>query len=130
MEIDRNEIQSIIDVKIKDGVKKFGKDFKFFVLEIISLEKMLAPEPTETQYPKLIPLTKWNEHFPDPSVKALRMLVFRKDTDINTLVIPESVDSFGSDTIENPDEILWMDDIKAILSGEKEHNKSLRDLLV
>ena len=80
MEIDRNEIQSIIDVKIKDGVKKFGKDFKFFVLEIISLEKMLAPEPTETQYPKLIPLVKWNEHFPDPSVKALRMLVFRKDT--------------------------------------------------
>ena len=45
---------------------------------------------------------------------------YELDTDINTLVIPESVDSFGSDTIENPDEILWMDDIKAILSGEKE----------
>lgn len=80
MEIDKNEIQSIIDIKIKDGVKKFGKDFKFIVLEIISLEKMLTPEPTETKHPKLIPLVKWNEHFPDPSVKALRMLVFRKET--------------------------------------------------
>lgn len=42
------------------------------------------------------------------------------DTDESTLVIPTAVDSFGSDAIANPDEILWMDDIKAILSGEKE----------
>lgn len=42
------------------------------------------------------------------------------DSDESTLVIPTSVDSFGSDAIANPDEILWMDDIKAILSGEKE----------
>ena len=42
------------------------------------------------------------------------------DTDESTLVIPTSVDSFGSDAIANPDEILWMDDIKAILNGEKE----------
>ena len=42
------------------------------------------------------------------------------DTDESTLVIPTSVDSFGSDAIANPDEILWMDDVKAILSGEKE----------
>lgn len=42
------------------------------------------------------------------------------DTDESTLVIPTSVDRFGSDAIANPDEILWMDDIKAILSGEKE----------
>lgn len=45
---------------------------------------------------------------------------YELDTDASTLVVPEAVDSFGSDTIANPDEILWMDDIKAILSGEKE----------
>lgn len=45
---------------------------------------------------------------------------YELDTDESTLVVPESVESFGSDTIANPDEILWMDDIKAILSGEKE----------
>ena len=42
------------------------------------------------------------------------------DTDESTLVIPTSVESFGSDTVANPDEILWMDDIKSILSGEKD----------
>nr|WP_288664889.1 rhodanese-like domain-containing protein [uncultured Dorea sp.] len=36
----------------------------------------------------------------------------------STLVIPEAADSFGTDTIANPDEILWMDDVKKILSGE------------
>lgn len=45
---------------------------------------------------------------------------YELDTDADTLVVPESVKSFGSDTIANPDEILWMDDIKAILKGEKE----------
>lgn len=45
---------------------------------------------------------------------------YELDTDPSTLVVPDSVESFGSDTIANPDEILWMDDIKAILNGEKE----------
>lgn len=40
------------------------------------------------------------------------------DTDFRTLVTPVSVSSFGSDTIANPDEILWTDDIKAILNGD------------
>lgn len=45
---------------------------------------------------------------------------FDLDTDESTLVIPTSVESFGSDTVANPDEILWMDDIKSILNGEKD----------
>ncbi|MGC4018487.1 MAG: rhodanese-like domain-containing protein [Muricomes sp.] len=45
---------------------------------------------------------------------------YELDTDASTLVVPESVSSFGSDTIANPDEILWMDDIKAILKGDVE----------
>lgn len=45
---------------------------------------------------------------------------YELDTDSSTLVIPKSVENFGSDTIANPDEILWMDDIKAILSGKIE----------
>ena len=45
---------------------------------------------------------------------------YELDTDVSTLVVPESVKSFGSDAIANPGEILWMDDIKAILRGEKE----------
>lgn len=79
MEINKDEIQEAIENKIKEGTKRYGKDFKFFVLEILSLEKLLAPEPVETKQPNLIPLVKWNDYYPDPSVKALRMLAFRKD---------------------------------------------------
>lgn len=80
MQIDKEEIQQIIDRKIKDGIKKYGKDFKSIILEIIGLEKMLEDKSNTFQHqPKLIPLAKWNEYHPDPSVKALRMLVFRKD---------------------------------------------------
>ena len=42
------------------------------------------------------------------------------DTDESTLVIPTPKESFGSDEIPNPGEILWMDDVKAILAGERE----------
>ena len=45
---------------------------------------------------------------------------YELDTDVTTLVVPETVESFGSNEIANPDEILWMDDIKAILSGGME----------
>lgn len=45
---------------------------------------------------------------------------YELDTDESTLVIPTSVESFGTDTIANPDEIVWTDSIKKILSGEME----------
>lgn len=45
---------------------------------------------------------------------------YELDTKADTLVTPEPVSSFGSDTIANPDEILWTDDIKAMLKGEVE----------
>lgn len=45
---------------------------------------------------------------------------YELDTDESTLVIPESVKSFGTDKISNPDEILWMNDIKDILNGKIE----------
>lgn len=45
---------------------------------------------------------------------------YELDTDPESLVIPTSVDSFGTDEIPNRDAILYMDDIKAILAGERE----------
>lgn len=72
MQLDKEEIQEAIENKIKEGTKKFGKDFKFFVLEIISLEKMLAPEAVETKQPRLIPLAQWNKYHSYPTVGALR----------------------------------------------------------
>lgn len=45
---------------------------------------------------------------------------YELDTDPSTLVIPTAAESFGSDEISNPDEILWDDTIEKILSGEME----------
>ena len=78
MNIDKKEIQEIIDNKIKAGTKKYGKDFKYFILEILSLERIIAQTVESKKEPKLIPLVKWNDYYPDPSVKALRMLVYRQ----------------------------------------------------
>ena len=43
---------------------------------------------------------------------------YRLDTE--NIEKPESVDGFGSDKIAYPDEIVWMDQVKRILSGEEE----------
>ena len=42
---------------------------------------------------------------------------YELDTDPSTIVVPTAAESFGSDDVPAPDEILWMDDIKAILDG-------------
>lgn len=45
---------------------------------------------------------------------------YELDKDENTLVVPNSIDDFGTKEIENPDEILWTNDIKDILTGKKD----------
>ena len=42
------------------------------------------------------------------------------DLDKENIEIPVSVDSFGSDIIAFPDEIVWMDEVKNILAGNQE----------
>lgn len=79
MQIDKTEIENMINMKIENGTKKYGTEFKITLIEILSLEKMLAPKVETEEKNRLIPLTKWNDYHPDPSVKALRMLVFHKD---------------------------------------------------
>ena len=76
MNIDKIEIQEMIENKIKDGAKKYGKDFKIFVLEILGLEKLLNPIAPKEEQARLIPLSKWNDFHPYPSVKSLRMKIF------------------------------------------------------
>ena len=76
MQLAKQQIESMIAEKIKTGKKKFGNEFEFLVIEILGLQKLLAPEPEEKE--REIPLTQWNEYHPDPTVPALRMLVFRQ----------------------------------------------------
>lgn len=76
MQADKLTIENVISEKIKAGKKKFGAEFEIIILEILGLQKLLTVEPEQDRE---IPLTRWNDYYPDPTVPALRMLVFRKD---------------------------------------------------
>lgn len=84
MNLDKQEIQEIINNKIKDGTKKYGKDFKYFILEILSLEKMLNPAVKES---RLIPLAKWNDYHDYPKVGSLRQFHFYNTDNFNKCVV-------------------------------------------
>lgn len=75
----KEEIKELINNKISDSEKKFGKDFKFALLEILNLEKMLNPEKEEKKS-RVIELSKWNEYHPYPTVGALRQYYFKRKT--------------------------------------------------
>lgn len=76
MQFSEEEIKDSIADELKIAESKFGKEFKKYLIKILSLEKMLTPTTKEN---RLIPLTQWSEYHPDPSVKALRMMVFRDE---------------------------------------------------
>ncbi len=81
--MNESDIQELIDIKIKDCEKRFGKECKFLVMEIISLEKMLKPESQENNNAKktrLIPLADWNKYHDFPTVPALRQYRFHAQT--------------------------------------------------
>jgi len=72
----KEELQETIENKIADSEKRFGKQFKFALLEILSLEKMLNPQ--EKMQSRVIELSKWNEFHSYPSVGALRQYYFKR----------------------------------------------------
>lgn len=74
--MNKQQIEVIINEKIKTGKEKFGKEFEFLAIELLGLQKLLAPELEKES--REIPVTMWNDYYPDPSVPALRMLIFRR----------------------------------------------------
>lgn len=81
MQINKDEIQSIIDIELKSAEKKYGKDFRSTVLKIVALERLvLEPAQVQTEKDRLIPLSKWNDYHPYPTVGALRQYYFYKDS--------------------------------------------------
>lgn len=83
MELTKDEIQAALDEEVNKIVKKYGAGIKLSLINLIGLIKLQVEKEEyklkEVDIPRLIPLVKWNDYHPDPSVKALRMLVFRKD---------------------------------------------------
>lgn len=75
MELSKDEIQATIDENIKAAEKKYGKEIKFTLINIISLIKMLNPEKPQEQE-RLIPLSEWNDYHVYPTVGTLRQYNF------------------------------------------------------
>ena len=80
MNYDKTDIEQLINTKIEDYSKKFGKDFKFAVLDILSLEKMLQPQGESIKHSNIIPLSEWNKHHSYPTVRALRAYYYDKNS--------------------------------------------------
>lgn len=78
MDLDESEIKERINIKIQYGEKKYGKDFKFLVLDILNLEKMIMPQATIQKEKEPIPLARWNDYHDFPTVKALRQYYFNR----------------------------------------------------
>lgn len=81
MQANKEEIQTIIESELNAYTKKYGKDFRIAVLKIVALERLIF-ESVQTQVEKerLIPLSKWNDYYPYPTVGALRQYYFYKDS--------------------------------------------------
>lgn len=75
MQLSQVEIEEIINNEIAEAVKKYGKDVKATITKIVGLEKLLSPTTSQS---RKIPLVRWNDYHPDPSVPALRMLDFKR----------------------------------------------------
>lgn len=77
MQLSKDEIENLISEKITFAEKKYGKDVKMLLIETLSFEKMLKAESLQTRY---IPVVKWNEYHPYPTVASMQMRVFYEDT--------------------------------------------------
>ena len=73
MEFAKEDIENLIDTKIKFAEKKYGKEFKDMIMEILTLQRSIMI------HSRKIELSKWNEYHPTPSVKAMRMLDYRRE---------------------------------------------------
>jgi len=75
MKFDSAEIENLINTKIEHAGKKYGKDAKALIVEILSLEKMLNTK----EEGRLIPLSLWAKYYDYPTVAGMRMKVFNAE---------------------------------------------------
>ena len=81
MQTNKEEIKAIVESELAAYTKKYGKDFRAAVLKIVALERLVsAPAPVQAEQERLIPLSKWNDYHPYPTVGALRQYYFYRDS--------------------------------------------------
>lgn len=79
MNLAKDEIEELIEEKIQQGIEKYGKSFKLYAIELISLTKALNNE-VPPQQSRIIPLSEWDKFYPYPTVAALRQYYFKRKT--------------------------------------------------
>lgn len=78
MEFEKADIEELIKCEMAEAILRFGEGVKAPIMRIVCLERMLTPEKTEQkQHSRMIPVSQWNEFYPEPSVSALRGLIQR-----------------------------------------------------
>ena len=77
MNLSKEEIEELIDKKIKQGVEKYGKPLKLYAIELIELVKLLNAN-TSPQQSRIIPLSEWNKYHQYPTIPALRQYYFHR----------------------------------------------------
>lgn len=80
MNFDKKEIQILIDIELSQAEKRFGKEFKSALIKIMSLEKLLNPQPEQEKQSRLIPLPLWENYHDYPTLAGMRMKVFNEET--------------------------------------------------
>lgn len=110
MEFNKDEIQAAIDEQITAAEKKYGKGIRVVLLSIIGLLKMMNPEQTS----RLIPLAKWEEYHPYPTVGALRQYHFYKDSNGFGDVVEYGGENGGTILIDENKLFQWLRNRKSI----------------
>lgn len=78
MNINKNDIEQLINTKLEQAEKQYGQNFKLALIEIISLEKILTP--TQKKESNKIPLSEWKKYHDYPTVGSLRQFYFNRET--------------------------------------------------
>ena len=87
MELTKEEIQTALDEEVNKIVKKYGKEIKLSLINIIGLIKLQAEkeQPREInniaveELSRLIPLSEWNKYHPYPTKNTLYQYSFNKE---------------------------------------------------
>lgn len=80
MNFAKEEIEELIKEKVKQGEEKYGKSFKLYVTELITLVEALNDSANIPQSSRIIPLSQWEKYHDYPTVSALRQYYFKRET--------------------------------------------------
>ena len=72
----KEETLELIESKIEDIHKEYGKKARIAVLEILTLERSLNQTIEKARF---IPVSKWNDYHDYPTVSAIRNYINKSD---------------------------------------------------